>query len=287
MELRIDADHVDFLSEGRLTGRYMYGDEFKPHLHPLNTPRGHTLSLRSPHDHKHHKGLMYALRARDVNFWEERAAGGELVGRQRHERFTSLNEAGETVGLDESLVWLAVDGSMETFAEERSLTCAYRSDRGAYDWRWETSLQAVRDVELVLSEWSVPRWDGTPVNYHGLGIRFRRDFGCTGGNALFLDGKKTAFEEGLGTVAREVEFRGSIDGTWPVETAGLRIRQAQGNALFVLNTPFAFMGLGPTNLAPMRMRAGETLRETYEIAVSDGPTAQGSGKGDPACEPGE
>jgi hypothetical protein len=272
MKLRIDSDYVDFLFEGRLAGRYNYGDEFKPHLHPLNTPRGHTLSLRSPHDHKHHKGLMYALRARDLNFWEEGPAGGEVVGRERHERFARLAEDGDTVGFDESLLWLAVDGSLVTFAEERSLTCTHRPERGAYEWRWETSLEALRDVDLVMSEWSVPRPDGTPVNYHGLGIRFRRDFGCTGGNALFVDGRQVPVEQGLGIIAHEVQFRGSIDETWPVETASLRIRQAQRNALFVLDTPFAYIGFGPTNLAPMRLRKGEELCETYEIEVSDEPT---------------
>jgi hypothetical protein len=88
-----------------------------------------------------------------------------------------------------------------------------------------------------------------------------------------VDGSRIPVEQGLGTVAREVEFRGSIDGTWPVETARLLIRQDQRNALFVMDTPFAFMGLGPTNLAPMRMRKGEKLRETYEIVVADGPDA--------------
>ena len=86
---------MDFHHGAVLAGRYAYRDPFKPHVHPLNTPMGYTVSLRSPHDHPHHKALMYALRASDVNFWEEYATTDqEKVGQQEHETFLRVVDEG-------------------------------------------------------------------------------------------------------------------------------------------------------------------------------------------------
>lgn len=274
MHLLIGPTAVDFVAADQLAGRYVFGDDFKPHLHPLNTPAGHTLSLASPHDHKHHKGLMYALRASDVNFWEEVSTlPGEVPGRQRHERFASVSESGATVGFVEELSWLGDEGGPLTFRERRSLSCRAAPDHHGYEWVWATELEARREVALVMSQWSAHRADGVSVNYHGLGLRFRRDFGCTGGNALALDGAETPFADGMGRVPREAEFRGSLDGASPAVRAGVRFRQDQENALFVLQTPFAFMSLGPSNLAPFRMSAGQRLVERYVVTVFDLPAA--------------
>jgi hypothetical protein len=272
MNLRIGPTAVDFVAAGQLAGRYVFGDDFKPHLHPLNTPAGYTLSLASPHDHKHHKGLMYALRTKDVNFWEEVATlPGEVPGRERHERFVSATESGPTVGVVEELAWLGDGGGPPIFWERRSLSCREAAGDRGYEWGWATELEAQQDVELVTSQWSARTADGALVNYHGLGIRFRRDFGCTGGNALVLDGTETPFADGLGRVPEEAEFRGSLDGSSPAVRAGVRIRQDRKNALFVLETPFAFMSFGPSNLGPFRMVAGQRLVERYVVTVFDLP----------------
>jgi hypothetical protein len=272
MRLEIDDTGVNVWSGDRLAGRYRTADPFKPHLHPLTTPAGHTLSLRSPHDHPHHKGLMYALRTPEVNFWEERPTlPGETPGRQRHDRFAALREAGDAVGFTEELTWLPAAGGAPVFAEVRSLSCRTLADGGGFEWTWETELVAAGAVELTMSQWSAPTANGSLVNYHGLGLRFRRDFGCTGGNALLLDGAERPFAAGMGATPAAVEFRGSIDGTWPIARAGVRVRQDQRNGLFVLDTPFAFLGLGPSNLAPRRLSAGERIAERYVVSVFDLP----------------
>ncbi|MGH2534850.1 MAG: DUF6807 family protein [Thermomicrobiales bacterium] len=269
---KVESTAIDFLAGDQLAGRYVFDDEFKPYLHPLNTPRGHTLSLLSPHDHKHHRGLMYGLRARDVCFWEEfTLLPGEVVGRQRHDSLASITGEDGAVGITQELTWLACDDRLITFRERRTITCRSPPEGGAYEWTWSTEIEAQRDVELIMSQWSQRKDDGALVNYHGLGIRFRRDFGCTGGNSLRLDGQKTSFEDGLGTIPAEVEFRGSIDGTWPVQRAAVTLTQFQSNALFVMETPFAFMSLGPNNLAPMQLQQGQRLVERYQVTVIDLP----------------
>jgi len=270
MRLEVTAERVNFLTDdGRLAGSYVHADPYKPHIHPLNSPQGFTLSLCSPHDHKHHRGLMYALQARDINFWEEKPLQqGVAVGRQVHLAYSALWESGEEVGFLEELVWRSEDGSQH-LQEIRSLDCRLSADGDRFMWRWRTELRAARDLELVMSPWSKPDLKGRLVNYHGLGVRLRREFGCTGGNRLVVDGREMRFEEALGVVPREVQFHGRIDGIWPVPRAYVGLRQGQGHALFVMDVPFAFMSLGPTSLSPMQLARGEVLAEEYEILVGD------------------
>ena len=81
------------------------------------------MSLAMPHDHPHHKGLMYALRTPHVNFWEERSTlPGEVVGRQIHQQFDELTEVGEHVGFVELLRWEteAVEALFASGARSRS-----------------------------------------------------------------------------------------------------------------------------------------------------------------------
>lgn len=270
MRLELTKHYVDFARESSLAGRYCYQDSFKPHIHPLNTPDGHTLSLRSPHDHLHHKGLMYSLRASDINFWEEYATSeAEKVGCQRHDAFSEVITEGDEIGFTERLTWLAGDGSLETFDEQRSLTCSYVGGASAcFHWKWSTKLVAKRDLTLTLSPWSITNKRGHRINYHGLGLRLRRDFGCTGGNKLLLDGHPVSFYEALGSQPKEATFIGSLDET--SGKAGVSIAPAASRGLFVLESPFAFISFGPTTLGAIALRAGHTLNDSYSILVFDG-----------------
>ena len=158
--------------DGRLAGRYAYDDAYKPSLHPLTTPDGVTVSAFMPHDHKHHRALMYALRTPDINFWEERQTlPGEAVGRQQHQAIEPFASAGDSVGFTQTLLWSAEDGSLPTFAETRRIACSLSPVGDAFQWEWSTELTVLRDTELIMSQWSASRADGALINYHGLGLR--------------------------------------------------------------------------------------------------------------------
>lgn len=275
MTLDFSPGDVTFRLGDTVAGVYRFADEFKPHIHPLHTPRGHTVTSASPHDHKHHKALMYALRAEDVNFWEEVATlPTEVPGVERHTGFADVVSCGPEVGFSETLRWSAQDGSLESFQEMRRIVCRHDPAQRAFVWSWSTELLALRDLHLVQSQWSHGLPDGTKVNYHGLGIRFRRDFGgMTRNHELHLDGEihREKFQSQMGERPRSVAFIGSIDETWPVERAGVRFEQPAGqdHTLYVMEDYIPFMGLGPTNRAPLRLQAGEKLAESYTVTVFD------------------
>jgi hypothetical protein len=282
MRLIVAATHVDFVgANGTLAGRYHHGDEFKPFVHPLNSPRGHTVSLARPHDHRHHKGLMYALRTPDLNFWEETITRpGEAVGRERHVAFVEVRERGEEIGFTETLSWEPAQGGAAVFDETRRVVC--RREDAAFVWAWETKLTARRATTLVQSQWSRENAAGKKINYHGLGLRFCREFGGgTRNNALQLDdgpvqwnrgAKGYDFASALGVTPARVTYIGHIDGTWPVPRIGVTMTQEQRNGLYVLESSFAFMSLGPSNLTERTLAAGELLHERYTVSVADLPT---------------
>jgi hypothetical protein len=280
MRLEMTAEHVDFVvaADGRLAGRYHYSDPFKPFIHPLNSPLGHGVTVARPHDHRHHKGLMYALRTPDLNFWEEVSTlPGEAVGRERHVAFSEVRVTGGEVGFTETLAWEPAAGGDAVFHETRRVSCRYSG--AAFVWIWETSLQVRRDTRLVQSQWSRLSPDGRKINYHGLGVRLCREFGGgTRNNALQIDdgpvqwnrnSKPFDFATAMGLTPARVAFIGHVDGTWPVPRVAVTLAQAQKNGLFILEEPFAFMALGPSNLAERTLAAGTVLRERYTVTIED------------------
>ena len=75
--------------------QYRFADvPFKPYVRELHTPSGVQVLRDSPHDHKHHHALMYAIGVDGVSYWEET----ERSGRQLHDAFSELKPArhGET-----------------------------------------------------------------------------------------------------------------------------------------------------------------------------------------------
>jgi hypothetical protein len=275
MTLDFTLGDVSFRLGDAVAGVYRFQDEFKPHFHPLRTPRGHGVTSASPHDHKHHKGLMYALRAEDVNFWEEVGTlPAEVPGVQRHLAFEEVVSRGPQVGFAQTLRWVARDGSLSSFDETRRITCRHDPASRAFVWRWQVRLTALRPLHLVQSQWSHGLADGSRVNYHGLGIRFRRDFGgMTRNHELHVDGMvlRERFQSQMGLRPRKVTFIGSLDETWPVERAGVTFEQDSGqeNTLYVMEDYIPFMALGPTNRAALRVASGGVIAESYTVTVFD------------------
>lgn len=269
--LRIHPTHIDFFHHGALRGTYHLDDPFKPHWHPLCTPLGHCLTLARPHDHIHHKGLMYALRTQDINFMEEvPCTPHEETGRQVHLALTHIQDTGPTVAFTQSLQWRGLSSARPVFDETRHISITH-CPLGGFRLSWHAHLTTLEPLTLIQSKWSRPAFgDGAPINYHGLIIRLSRAWSGTGNHGFLADGRPTPAAEALGLRVHEACYYGAIDGCPTLTFASVTLRQFQNHRLCLRDTPFAWMTLGPSNGGPLTLPAHTTLDERYEIDLRDG-----------------
>jgi hypothetical protein len=263
IEVSVNPERAAFRCEERLAGLYRLDDPFKPHFTVLNTPAGHNTVCVSPGDHRHHKGLMFALRCADLNFWEEDPESG-ACGIQKV-------LATETVpgGIRQELLWRRRGGGLETYRETRLITCA--SEDTAFRWTWRTRRAALREHCLIKSPWSLQLPDGRCLNYHGLGIRLPWMW-CWGGpldGSVEIDGVPANPRQAAGCKARSVGFHGLIDGQWEPTKAAVTLSRDRDYAWFVLREGFPYLSVGPSVLEEVTVREGETIEETYTVIVED------------------
>ena len=137
-------------------------------------------------------------------------------------------------------------------------------------WHWHERLETQRDGELVKSPASRPAADGTPIDYHGMCIRFRRDFSGPADwfDLASPDGPLTP-EQAHGQRLPAITWIGRIDGTLPIERAAVTLSQEQDHALFLLHEKFGFVSMGPSNLEPVALKRGDVIEESYRIEVAD------------------
>lgn len=266
MTIELTSEKAVFSEDIKIAGVCVLNDPFKPYLDPMLTPNGHSVTQAMPVDHRHHKGLMYALRCADLDFWAERK-GTPLCGVQRIVK-TSVEK--DTLTLD--LIWHRDDGEMETYRERRQISCRYRPAERGFAWTWKTHREALRDHHLIKSEWSKKLPDGRTVNYHGLGIRFpwAWAFPKESTRGIEINGKAVTDTEALASDASEITFWGKFDGYWAHPTGAVTMRQNHGFGLFALNSQgFSTLAMGPTTREELHVRKGDIFDETYEVLVQD------------------
>ena len=239
-------------SKGALCGTYHYQDPFKSFFRGLYTPKGLDVVAPPLPDHPHHKGLQFGLCLSDVNFWEEDTTSEPpsrkiAIGKQQTTKLELLRPT-DGNGFSQEVLWRKDE--VISFVEQRNISIA--EVPGANVWTWRTTLSAARDVEIIKSVWPGP-------GYCGLGLRLTHDLFET---AVVLPPLTTS-----GSIPTSVTYQG--------KEAEVTFQQDanQANALFVsfynAEPYFAFMSLGPTNLAPRSLKKGERLEGKYVIRVAD------------------
>jgi hypothetical protein len=254
----IAGDVVEFRDDNRkVFAAYHFRDPFKSFFRGLLTPNGCDVVCPPPQDHPHHKGLQYGLCADDVNFWEEQDPDhpSRRIGRQVTETL-KLRPPGHGAGFVQDLVWR--DAVCVSFKETRTISVE-RLTQPAYSWTWRTTITAERDLRLIKSAWSEgPGQRG----YCGLGLRLAPD--------LFNKSSLVPpLPSDMPETPKTVTFHGrGVNVTFAQDTT------RQQDAVFVspseLNQlDFTFMSLGPTNIAPRRLKTGERLEREYTVTVAD------------------
>lgn len=262
LSIRKSGQSVQISSTGgQLCGSYHYEDMFKSFFRGLYTPDGKDVLACPPPEHLHHKGLMFGLCTSAANFWEEdefsEPNDNRLpIGKQRTIALDLLSPE-DGIGFTQTVLWETNTESI--FNETRKISVM--EEPGSYVWTWQTTLIALRDVQITRSVWGVPPYCSQQFGYCGLGLRLASD--------LFQNGEVLPTDTKCGSTPACVSFRGQGVAVKFEQDAG------QANTLFVSTYQqgppypggpgFAYMCLVPP---PRDLKQGASLECSYVITVS-------------------
>jgi len=239
------GEKVAFYQGERLLFEYRYSaDRPKPYVHPLCAPDGSPMTLDSPKDHVHHRGVM--LGWNDINgfqFWGEGAPNQGMIV---HQRFEEIREK-PPASIRAVNNWLAGDNLL--LVERRTVrVLSLASDCVALEWDSELTARA---QAVTLSAAKHP--------YDGLGIRYINAMD----KGKVLNAKGTAeIERANGEEANWCAYYGGSYGSAIFDHPANPRHPA---AFFVMNTPFGYLSAAPTFREPFHLNSGESLRLRYAV----------------------
>jgi len=243
-------------------------DQIKPYVRELAPFGGENILRDSPFDHKHHHGLMFAIKVNGVNFWEETPGCGheKPVGPPRLESGQSHDGRPQAL-LHQRIDWVAgaagtVDDSKSAalLIEDRTLTVVLDESIGEVAVHWMSRFKvgpSALEVEL----------GGT--NYHGLGIRFRQDLDplashLIAGTPPDVSGTKLDVSSGAwGAVSFDVHTRPATVAIFASP------RNPNGETrFFSMKRPFAYLSAtAGLDRQPLKFKANDTFTFQYVVAT--------------------
>ncbi len=255
----VQGEKVSFFWGQRPLFEYRYSAARpKTYVHPLYAPNGVAVTLDSPPDHVHHRGIMLAWSdVKGFDFWGEENPAPH--GRMVHRRFEAMREkpAALVTGVNH---WIA-EG--EVLLIERQ-TIRALPPAAEHVWlEWESELKPAREA-LTLSAEKHP--------YNGLGIRFARSM--DGGSVLNANGTAT-IEQANGEPAAWATYYGALEGGG---LCGVAVFDHPRNPrhptpFFVMNR-FGYLSAAPTFREPFHLGVGQAIRLRYAVLAYLGAPAR-------------
>lgn len=214
----------------------------KPHVHPLVSPNGRTLTRSETPDHPWQRGLWFSVKfVDDVNFWEEI----EPFGSQRHRD-------------DRTIEWVRPDGHVAVVEDRRIETVDDRT------LDWTTTIEATTDV--VLDRTPFQGWGG----YSGLAFRGAGDWHdtriATGeGDGPTITGDRAPWCDLSGPDAGVTIHDHPDNPRHPTPWYG-----DVANALYDTDEPTNFLNAAFLFHEPMPLAQGAPLRFRFRVRTHDG-----------------
>lgn len=241
--------------------------QFKPYVKELCTTRGDNVLRDAPADHRHHHGLMYAVRVNGVNFWEESPAAGRQVPVKLLAHWTGRNAEGLPQASFRQLIhWIAAGdqaladtASAAMLIERRTLTLTVD------DAPQETALRWQAEFEVGPA---APKVTLTGSAYNGLGLRLPSAFDHAARHQNSEGIPYSTAQQGDVTPARWSAVSHVMDGhEVMLALFGKPTNQGETRFFTMLN-PFAYLSV-TQNLeqAPLEYAAGDRFRLDYLLAV--------------------
>jgi hypothetical protein len=122
-------------------------------LHPVNSPRGHTVTQMFPVDHPHQHGVFSAwvnttYNGQSVDFWN--LAGG--TGRVLHERVVGTFQEPDAAGFEVDLIHRSTKTAVDVLRERWKIS-VYPTDDTYHCFDLETTQTALTDKPLIVNEY--------------------------------------------------------------------------------------------------------------------------------------
>ncbi len=239
-------------------------------LHPVNSPRGRTVTAMFPSDHPHQHGIFSAwvkttYDGRAVDFWN--LAGG--TGRVLHERVVARFEAEDRTGFVVDLLHRSLAEPSVDILRERWTVTVYPTDGTYHCFDIDTTQSAITDQPLAVDKY----------HYGGMALRGpTRWLTDRDGGAPPADRREASdFVNDLGSDrlagnhqhAKWVALSGSIDGQ-PISIAVLshstNFRAPQAARLHPTKPYFCF---APCVDGPFLIDRDHPLTARYRYLVTD------------------
>jgi LacI family transcriptional regulator len=233
----------------------------KPYVRELFTPGGVQILRDSPHDHKHHHGLMFALAVDGTDFWSEKpTCGRQVPGGMADAQSTATGGAARAT-FHQRLDWLT-PADTSVLQEERTIAVLTGADLPATLLTWRSRVSA-------------PEGKGpaklTGAHYFGLGLRFvesmdqsGRFFSSEAAEGVLVRGSERV------TPARWCAYTSQVKDR-PVTVAVFDHPKNPRPAHFFTMRPFAYLA-ATLNLykQPMEIPVKGSLDLRYGVAAWDG-----------------
>lgn len=259
--------------DGRPILRYRHTDvPMKPCVDQLFSPAGVQVLRDSPHDHKHHHALMFAVAVDGVDFWAETPQCGKQKQRSlRTIEALTLYPDGHWYprnGVEEDVDWTAPVSNKPLLVEHRDVCVLKNYDPDSLDFgatlvEWQSRLETPSGKEKVVL---------TAEHYFGLGMRFVPSM--DGGRFFNADDKQGEIVRGDErlTPVKWCAYTAKADGK-PVTVAAFdhpkNVRYPA--KMFTMTKPFAYLSATRNEWKePITIKAGEPLNLRYGVAVWDG-----------------
>jgi len=237
---------------------YQFAGGWKPYIKEFRNGSGINVIRDAPPDHRHHHGIMFAVRIDGVNFWEEQ----EPSGRQEQRRLLPVMDGAlagvRHVSFGQELAWTRPGDPLPLLQETRRLAVCVGEELGVtlIDWRSVLTVPQGRDGVAL-----------SGPNYVGLGVRFASSMDRVG---LFRNANGQSGVRGTdGAEARWTAYSGPL-GRGGVTTVAVFGDAKTPPLWFTLGEPFAYLAatLG-LDRKPLRLPENGRLELRYGLAVWD------------------
>lgn len=241
----------------------------KPFVHPLYTPAGHEVTLASPPDHIHHRGLMFAWgsiapagspEGYHLTFWGEEGDPSTL-GRIVPAPNVPLRAevADGVVRLVAHNEWRRNSDDLLVLRERQEIVVY-----GPYKGRgmvlsWITEQTPPMDIEIGPTP-------GRDVSYYGLGLRTPHDMDR--GQTIDANGR-VGIDQCYGDNADWCAYGSDVAPARGFAMFDHPSNPRHPTGWFVMND-FGYMTASLPAREPFMLRAGETLRLEYGVLAFDG-----------------